>query len=79
MTPHEVLSLCADLGLDVRAEEGNLYVSPAEKLPERGPARDTFSSLTRLAPQRPEAPGEAARHARPRARTRLDRHPPPRP
>jgi len=33
MTPHEVLSLCADLGLDVRAEDGNLYVSPAEKLP----------------------------------------------
>jgi hypothetical protein len=33
MTPQEILALCHDLNLEVRAEAGNLIVSPADKLP----------------------------------------------
>lgn len=54
MSPQEVLDLCWDLGLEVRVEEGNLYVSPAEKLPEtlREQLREQKAALLEiLAPQ----------------------------
>jgi hypothetical protein len=75
MSPQEVLDLCRDLALEIRAEDGNLHVSPAERLPAtlRDQLREQKDALVEIpssAPDRRFSPvlnglrEAAARHER---------------